>query len=68
LNPQRIVIGGGVTNAGDLLFTPIEREVHIRAFPRASETLEIVHASLGDDGGLLGAGAYVTYRLDREPK
>ncbi len=68
LNPQRIVIGGGVTNAGDLLFTPITQTVHTRAFPRASETLEIVPASLGDDGGLLGAAAYVTYRLDREPK
>ncbi len=63
LNPRRIVIGGGVSNAGDLLFIPIRQTITERAFARPATDLEIVPAALGDDGGLIGSALYVEYQL-----
>jgi glucokinase len=56
-NPQRIIIGGGVSNAGDLLFEPIRKAAKRRTMPVYHGTYDIVLAELGDDVGLLGAGA-----------
>lgn len=57
-NPKLIVIGGGVSNAGDLIFKPARRLIAQRAMPPYRE-IEIVPAALGDDAGLLGAVALV---------
>jgi len=55
-NPSRIIIGGGVSRSGDLLFEPIRRAVKKFAISDVYlENLEIVPAALGDDSGLLGA-------------
>lgn len=55
LNPARIVIGGGISKAGDKLFTPLRAELRkqITAWSRAR--LDVVPASLGDDSVLYGA-------------
>lgn len=66
LNPACIVIGGGVSNAGPLLFDPIIQTVLQRGFARPAELVKIVPAQLGDDGGLIGAAAYVEYRQAQE--
>ncbi len=59
-NPSLIVIGGGVTKAGDLLFEPIRATVRQRAMAGyLREDPFIVPATLGDDVGLLGAVALV---------
>ena len=55
LNPELFVIGGGVVNAGDLLFEPIWEEVRKRAYKYSAGILDIVPATLGDDAGLIGA-------------
>ena len=65
LNPAVIVLGGGVTKAGPLLFEPILQVIQQRSFKRPAELVEIVPAQLGDDGGLIGAAAYVLYRQER---
>jgi glucokinase len=57
LNPERIVIGGGVAQAGDSLLKPIERTVRARAMPIAAEVLQVVQAQLGEDAGVIGAAA-----------
>jgi glucokinase len=55
LNPQRIVIGGGVVKAGDILLDPI-RETFIKRTPEASvRGVDIVPATLGNDAGIIGA-------------
>ena len=59
LNPGRIVIGGGVSFAGDLLFGPIRKTVDERAPLVFRENVQIVPAALGDEAGLLGAAALV---------
>ncbi len=56
LNPTRVIIGGGLTNAGPLLFEPVRQTVARRAL---DPDLEIVPAALGEHVGL-PAGAAVT--------
>lgn len=55
LNPEMIVIGGGVSAAFDLFAQPARAEVSKRAFPVPAESCQIVQAECGDDAGLLGA-------------
>lgn len=54
-NPEMIVVGGGLSRAGDLLLGPARRVVAERAFPSCGRGLSIVPARLGDDAGVLGA-------------
>ncbi len=55
LNPEVVILGGGLSNAGTLLFDPLRAEVRKHAFAEVAETLRIVPAALGDDAGVLGA-------------
>lgn len=55
LNPDAIVIGGGVAKAGDLIFHPVRREIENRCSDVLFEKLAIVPAQLGSDAGLIGA-------------
>ena len=57
LNPDRIVIGGGVAKAGPLLFEPIRRTIRERTSGVYHENLEVVPAELGNDGGIIGCAA-----------
>ena len=54
-NPDRVVIVGGVTQAGDRLFEPLRREVTRRAFKPAVEACEIVPGQLDGLAGVYGA-------------
>jgi glucokinase len=55
VNPDRIVIGGGVARAGDLIFEPIRRTIQNRCEKTFWEKLEVVPATLGNDAGIIGA-------------
>jgi len=55
LNPEMIVIAGGVVNAWDLFEKHMLDEVEDRAFPLLAARVKIVRAKCGDDAGLLGA-------------
>jgi glucokinase len=57
LNPEMIVIAGGVTKAGDYLFEPLRAEVRRRAFRSAEERCQIVPAELHGTAGVVGAAA-----------
>jgi len=58
LSPEVVVIGGGLINAGDLLFAPLRGSVGEIAFPAAQARCRIVPAALGTDAGLVGAVAW----------
>lgn len=59
-NPEIIVIGGGVSKAGDLLFEPARETVRARCMAEDYwRDTPIVPAALGDDVGLMGAIALV---------
>jgi glucokinase len=58
-NPQVIVIGGGVSQLGDLLLDPIRAAVREFCIPAYWERLRIEPAALGENAGVVGAGALV---------
>ena len=55
LNPSRIVIGGGITKAGDSLFVPLRQELGRRITSWSRARVDVVPAELGDDSVLYGA-------------
>lgn len=59
INPERIVIGGGVSEAGKFLFESIKRTVKERAMRVPANCAKIVKAKLGQDAGLIGAAVLV---------
>lgn len=59
LNPEVVVIGGGVARIGPPLWDPMLRVVDSDALAVYRQDLRIVPAALGDDSGLLGAALLV---------
>jgi len=55
LNPEMIVIGGGVVSAWELFEKHMHREIAERAFPVPAKEVKVVPGECGDDAGLLGA-------------
>ena len=55
LNPEIIVMGGGVSSIGDILLKPLEEELRKKAFSISSKYIRIVPAGLGTDSGAIGA-------------
>ena len=55
LSIERIVLGGGVMDAGDLILKPIIEEAQRRSFQPCFEATGIVAAELGADGVAIGA-------------
>ena len=55
LNPEKIIIGGGVAGSGDLLLAPLKETLMKRAMPISAEAVEIVPAKLGNRAGVIGA-------------
>ncbi len=56
-NPDFVVVAGGVTQAGDLLFDPLRAEVRRRAFKHAVDACKIVPGALPLSAGVVGAVA-----------
>ncbi len=57
LNPQAIVIGGGVARAGDLVFDPLKKHLFSQLSGTFLEDLVILPASFGHEAGIIGAAA-----------
>jgi glucokinase len=55
LNPARIIIGGGIAQAGDRLFVPLRQELSRQITPWSRARIDVVPAELGDDSVLWGA-------------
>ena len=64
LNPDALILGGGVAASFDLLAPTISRTVKERAFPVPAGRLQILKGVLGDDAGLMGAAAMAWQLLD----
>jgi len=62
LNPEVVVIGGGVTGAGELLFGPLRRFVSEMTFDILDKTARIVPAKLGIKAGTVGAAGIAMKR------
>ncbi|MBP1042360.1 ROK family protein [Vagococcus sp. BWB3-3] len=62
VDPEEIVIGGGVSAAGSALLDPLREKLKQYVFPQIREGLTLRQASLGNDAGVLGA-AYESLQL-----
>jgi glucokinase len=60
LNPDMIVLGGGLAAAWDLFSIPTRDQIDKRAFREPAERVKLVRAELGDDAGSIGA-AYLAF-------
>ena len=56
-DPEVIAIGGGVSEAGDLILDPARRELWLRSNSPSRDLVEIREATLGAKSGMLGAAA-----------
>jgi glucokinase len=60
-NPEKVILGGGVTRMGDMLMEPALRVVQECAMSAPRRAAQIVVAQLGENVGLIGAGALIRY-------
>jgi glucokinase len=58
IGPQRIIIAGGVSKAGELLLNPIRRTVYERVRIMPVDQVGIVQSQLGDNAGILGVACW----------
>ncbi len=58
LNPEKILLGGGVMKAGDLLFEPAYEEAARRSFQGSFRCCRIESATLGNKAGFIGAALW----------
>lgn len=59
LNPDAVIIGGGVANAGKILFDKVRQTIRKRAMSVQARDVKVCKAKLGNDAGLIGAAILV---------
>ena len=59
INPEMVILSGGMTAAGDTLFKPVRKYAQENALTAAIKGVEIVPADLGGNAGAIGAAATV---------
>jgi glucokinase len=64
LNPEMVVVGGGVAQAGALILDPIRRSARANAIKTMIDVCPIVPAELGDDAGIYGGASLVLDALE----
>jgi glucokinase len=58
IGPRRIIIGGGVAQAGDLLLDPIRRTIRERVTVMPVAQVEVVQSRLGNNAGAIGVACW----------
>jgi glucokinase len=64
LHPARVIVGGGVSAAGDLLLDAARSELRLRGMSASARSVPIVQAELGVEGAAIGAAMLVRRTLD----
>lgn len=67
LNPENIIIGGGVSNAGNTLLQPTTRYFQENAFPSVRDSTRLKLAQLGNDAGVIGAASLALQFRNNQP-
>ena len=62
LNPQRVVVGGDLAAAGELLLAPLAESLRRGAVRSAADDAQVLPGALGDRAEVLGAVALVLRR------
>jgi len=64
VDPERVVLSGGMIAAGDMIMAPLREEMKKRTFPVPAERVQVVWATLGDFAGVIGAAGCLLSRLE----
>jgi glucokinase len=64
-NPELIVIGGGLSNIGDMLLKPAFKVAGERAYKEAFQAVRFASAELGRNSGVLGAAAFALQEMGK---
>jgi glucokinase len=62
-NPELIVIGGGLSNIGDMLLKPAFKTAGERAYKEAFQVMRFASAELGRNSGVLGAATFALQEI-----
>jgi glucokinase len=65
VTPRRVILGGGVVAAGDLILEPIRRAARARVRVADAEAVEIIPAQLGNNAGLMGAAVWARQQVEK---
>lgn len=63
LDLQACIVGGGVSEAGEMILEPIRRNLPDFTWPEICKDVRVLAAELGNDAGILGAAAQAVERL-----
>lgn len=63
-NPELIIVGGGMSLAGDRLLNTVRQTIKEHSLKISGESCRVVQAKLGDSAGMIGAAAYAKNRID----
>ncbi|WP_045517618.1 ROK family glucokinase [Neobacillus niacini] len=64
VNPEMIVLGGGVSRAGDILLDSVKVNFSMFAFSAARDSTNLALATLGNDAGVIGAAWLIKNKLN----
>jgi glucokinase len=67
-NPELIIIGGGLSNIGDMLLEPAFKTAGERAFKESFQSVRFASAELGRNSGVLGAAAFALQGMKKLPR
>jgi glucokinase len=66
LNPEVVVLGGGLASAGEFVLKPLRRAARQWGQPLGARQVRIVRSRLGEDAGILGAAKYAFMNLEEK--
>ena len=64
-NPEIIVIGGGLSNIGDMLLKPAYEEAERRAFVQPYQSVRFALVELGRNSGVIGAAVFALGEIEK---
>lgn len=64
-NPEIIIVGGGMSLAGDRLLNTVCETIKNHSLKISSRACKVVQAQLGDCAGMIGAAIYAKTRMDK---
>ncbi len=67
-NPELIIIGGGLSNIGDMLLEPAYKVAGERAYRVAFDSVRFARPELGRNSGVIGAAAYAFREVEKAGK
>lgn len=63
INPDTIVIGGGIAKAGNLLFGPLRKKMNAQLHKTFRSEMRIIPAKFGNEAGIIGSAAVALERV-----